>query len=467
MNQAEIIRIQTAPNQSDQDLDMSDSSQEPNSPMRFTLIQGLGSMDQHQEQDHEYISALTFDNDGDSDSISPEGIQYPSLQFLTEFQSHDPEFNFQKTFEIPEKLTCIEWLNHGYKGLNPQLITSNDKVIKLFQIKTEFLQDRQHEKDEAINEEEMSCAQILEQQNTLVLPGLSKNKKPDFLDEGIKLKNQYINGHQFHIHSVSQSFDSEYLLSADDITINLWNIEDHTKSYNIINIKPNNIEDLQEIITHVQFHPTNSQLFAYSSSKGYFNLCDLRQNTDVFSNVKNFITTDEESHKNEFSEIINSCTWISFLDGDQEFQVISRDYLSVKLWDIRMPGSSPFHQYYVNDYLKDKLSQLYQNDCIFDRFDVKISPNGRYISTGGYNDSFQIIDHEGMQHATLKCNNELERFQQNQILRSYSECGKKMSSDIWANQPIKFNHKIMHTSWHPFENRLAIANNSSIFLFSE
>lgn len=85
------------------------------------------------------------------------------------------------------------------------------------------------------------------------------------------------------------------------------------KSYNIVNIKPNNIEDLQEVITHVKFHPNNSHLFAYSSSKGYFNICDLRKNTDVSSTCLNFTTFDEESCKNEFSEIINSCTWISFV----------------------------------------------------------------------------------------------------------------------------------------------------------
>lgn len=51
-----------------------------------------------------------------------------------EFQSHEPEFNFQKSIEIPEKLTCIEWVNIGYSGQNPSLVTANDKVLKLFQL---------------------------------------------------------------------------------------------------------------------------------------------------------------------------------------------------------------------------------------------------------------------------------------------------------------------------------------------
>lgn len=54
---------------------------------------------------------------------------------MLEFQSHEQEFDFQKAIEIPEKVTSIEWINLGYKGSSPSLVTANDKVIKLFQIK--------------------------------------------------------------------------------------------------------------------------------------------------------------------------------------------------------------------------------------------------------------------------------------------------------------------------------------------
>jgi hypothetical protein len=54
---------------------------------------------------------------------------------MLEFQSHEQEFDFQKAIEIPEKLTAIEWINQGYAGSSPSLVTANDKVIKLFQIK--------------------------------------------------------------------------------------------------------------------------------------------------------------------------------------------------------------------------------------------------------------------------------------------------------------------------------------------
>ena len=74
-------------------------------------------------------------------------------------------------------------------------------------------------------------------------------------------------------------------MSADDLRINMWNIENNILAYNVVDLKPGHIEELSEVITHVDFHPVRSDMFLYSSSKGYINLCDLRINTksDSFS----------------------------------------------------------------------------------------------------------------------------------------------------------------------------------------
>ena len=44
----------------------------------------------------------------------------------------------------------------------------------------------------------------------------------------------------------------------------------------IVDIKPNNMEELTEVITAAEFHPQHCYLFMYSSSKGLIRLCDLR-----------------------------------------------------------------------------------------------------------------------------------------------------------------------------------------------
>jgi serine/threonine-protein phosphatase 2A regulatory subunit B len=70
--------------------------------------------------------------------------------------------------------------------------------------------------------------------------------------------------------------DGECFISADDLRINIWNIENNVLTYNIVDLKPTAIEELCEVITHVDYHPVRSDVFLYSSSKGYISLCDMR-----------------------------------------------------------------------------------------------------------------------------------------------------------------------------------------------
>ena len=58
--------------------------------------------------------------------------------------------------------------------------------------------------------------------------------------------------------------------------VNLWSLEDNIVAFNLVDLKPVNIEELAEVITHVEFHPKRSDVFLFSSSKGYISHCDLR-----------------------------------------------------------------------------------------------------------------------------------------------------------------------------------------------
>ena len=69
----------------------------------------------------------------------------------------------------------------------------------------------------------------------------------------------------------------ETYLSADDLRINLWHMEITDQSFNIVDIKPANMEELTEVNTAAEFHPKECNLFVYSSSKGTIRLCDMRQ----------------------------------------------------------------------------------------------------------------------------------------------------------------------------------------------
>ena len=92
-------------------------------------------------------------------------------------------------------------------------------------------------------------------------------------------KKNFKNCHNFNINALSVSPDGEHFISADDLTVNLWNIENNIISYNLVDVKPDTIEDLSEVITYVEFHPRRPDTFVFSSSKGYMCLCDLRSST--------------------------------------------------------------------------------------------------------------------------------------------------------------------------------------------
>lgn len=110
----------------------------------------------------------------------------------------------------------------------------------------------------------------------------------------------YANAHAYHINSISINSDGETYMSADDLRINLWNLNISDQSFStffslslfrfdltqnscspsivdILDIKPVNMEELTEVITAAEFHPVSCNLFCYSSSKGTVKLADMRE----------------------------------------------------------------------------------------------------------------------------------------------------------------------------------------------
>lgn len=85
----------------------------------------------------------------------------------------------------------------------------------------------------------------------------------------------FANAHTYHINSISVNSDHETYLSADDLRINLWHLEITDRSFNILDIKRSNMEELTEVTTAAEFHPHQCKVFVYSSSKGTIGLCGM------------------------------------------------------------------------------------------------------------------------------------------------------------------------------------------------
>jgi serine/threonine-protein phosphatase 2A regulatory subunit B len=82
---------------------------------------------------------------------------------------------------------------------------------------------------------------------------------------------------------------------------------------------------------------------------------------------------DDPNPKTFFSEIITSINDIKF-SGDGRY-IVSRDFLTLKVWDIKM-ATKPVAVLNVHDHLKAKLCELYDNDCIFDKFETTFNGSG-------------------------------------------------------------------------------------------
>lgn len=54
-------------------------------------------------------------------------------RYLTEFQSHEPEFDYLKSLEIEEKINKVRWCNPS--GGSRMLLSTNDKTIKLWKVR--------------------------------------------------------------------------------------------------------------------------------------------------------------------------------------------------------------------------------------------------------------------------------------------------------------------------------------------
>lgn len=202
----------------------------------------------------------------------------------------------------------------------------------------------------------------------------------------------YPNAHAYHINSICLNSDGETYISADDLRVNLWNLEINDQSFNVVDIKPPNMEELTEVITAAEFHPQHCNIFMYSSSKGSIRLVDMRDAALCDRHAKLFEEEEDPSNKSFFSEIISSISDVKFsLDGRY---ILARDFMTLKIWDINMEAR-PLKTIHIHEHLRPKLCDLYENDCIFDKFECAFSHDGNHVMTGSYHNLFHVYDRWG------------------------------------------------------------------------
>lgn len=93
--------------------------------------------------------------------------------------------------------------------------------------------------------------------------------------------------------------------------------------------------------------------------------------------VAGFEEEEDPTSRSFFSEIISSISDVKFSHDGR--YILSRDYLSLKIWDINME-SRPVKTIPIHDHLRGKLCDLYENDCIFDKFECIWGGDDKYVA---------------------------------------------------------------------------------------
>ncbi|KAM2978262.1 hypothetical protein FF2_015108 [Malus domestica] len=421
--------------------------------------------------------------------------QHPEFQFKTEFQSHEPEFDYLKSVEIEEKINKVRWC--ATSSGSQFMLSTNDKTIKLWKVKESKVK----------KVKEMTPYPLASSDNLLLAERsfISREDKPPFpngyrrewiekmtknmsssedmhtkvadIEDNAhtRCRKVYAHAHDFNINSISNNSDGETFLSADDLRINLWNLEISDQCFNILDMKPPNMEDLTEVLTAAEFHPIHCNLLAYSSSRGFIRLVDMRQSALCDHSAR--ILQDGDSHvpKSFFTEIIASISDIKFFKDGRH--ILSRDYMNLKIWDMHM-DSSPVAIYKIHEQLRPKLSELYNNDRIFDKFGCCFSGDGLHFATGSYSNLVRIFSHgDGSEGATIEASKtpnrkpilqtapRARRSSLSNLARGFYRHGHENSSSGGNDSSYDLSSKILHLAWHPETNLIASAAGNSLFMY--
>lgn len=186
------------------------------------------------------------------------------------------------------------------------------------------------------------------------------------------------------IHSLALCADAQTFLSADDFQVQWWHLDGTDQASScLVDIHPADMGEISELLTAAAFHPSHGSLFLTASSNGWTAVGDLRDppsRSERHYSSKLTLKPEHNIVQCEHDDILCSVADAAFL---HDTSVVTRDYLSMKLWDLRRP-TTPVAQLAVHECLADHLSELYDSDAVFDRFGLAVDTASGTVITGLY-----------------------------------------------------------------------------------
>ncbi|XP_024976957.1 serine/threonine protein phosphatase 2A 55 kDa regulatory subunit B beta isoform-like isoform X2 [Cynara cardunculus var. scolymus] len=381
-------------------------------------------------------------------------LQHPEYRYKTEFQSHEPEVKERKLKKVKEM------------DLGPYVSSENALLSERSFVSGES-------KSSVANG--LSLEWIDKMETSISVSNAGHMNGQNIGETAFaRCRKMYAHAHDYNINSISNNSDGETFISADDLRINLWNLEVSDQCFNIIDMKPPNMDDLTEVITSAEFHPLHCNLLAYSSSRGFIRLVDMRQSALCDRSSIMLHDAEPRGQKTFFTEIIASISSIKFAPDGRH--ILSRDYMNLKFWDMRMP-TSPVVTYKIHDHLRPKLGELYNNDAIFDKFDCCLSGDGTHFATGSYSNHMRIYGVGSEEGTTLEASrnsfrkrppqatSKVRRSSLSNLTRGFYRQGHNTSESENNEFSCDLNSKLLHLAWHPKSNMIACSTGNSLFMY--
>ncbi|RNF06234.1 hypothetical protein TraAM80_04057 [Trypanosoma rangeli] len=194
--------------------------------------------------------------------------------------------------------------------------------------------------------------------------------------------------HTSPVQDLSVCADGHSFLSADDLQVFWWNLEscEPSKGVCVTDCRPPSgcMDDLEELVTSVAFSPTHCSLFLVGKNSGVLGIGDLRKTSSrsqcQYATSIRVVEDATLSKYEAYSDVLCSISGANFVGAHY---IVSRDYLSLKLWDLRRPDV-PCSTAPVMDYISPYLDLLFENEAIFDRFPIVVDHISGTVVTGLY-----------------------------------------------------------------------------------
>jgi serine/threonine-protein phosphatase 2A regulatory subunit B len=387
------------------------------------------------------VTNVRFSGDGNNAVVSDKGgrvivfrkmdskNKQPKLDYYYEFAAQEKEFDVHKSIEYSEEVRAMQVLSTSNKN-KLDILTAGYRTIRL---------DR-------IYQDKVRTFEAAEGKN-LSVPRVSQCRT----ETKHKTKKTF-RTHCNEINSISENkITKENFISSDEFKIYLWDMNVPSEVFNIVDIDPVIEVDNPETITKSVVCEYNPHLFAYGTNKGNLKICDTRTSSDQLSFSTNFYDENSNLNKTIFANSLLSVHDIN-MSLSNSYSFATRHFLSVNLWDIRKQ-SEPSTKFLVYEPVINKLSYLYQNNYLNDKFSLSVDGLGKYILTGGYNNMFHVIDINQRLNTQIVIDDFNEKLMNTNVIRkinSKGSCFYKKDDPSLSN--INFNKKILHQVFSPVEN---------------